>query len=165
MARDSHSKRPPGRPRAAPKPASSGPDGRSSPKKPNHVDLHLASRLRLRRILLGLSQEELGKRLGLTAQQIQKYEAGATRMSASRLHDLAAQLAVPITWFFEELPAHDQRRTAARAADGPEETSLSQLMARREAHQLVELYFGIDDEELRKKVLEMTHLLAQSARK
>lgn len=147
------------------KPASSRPDDKSSPKKPNHVDLHLAGRLRLRRILLGLSQDELGKRLGLTAQQIQKYEAGATRMSASRLHDLAGQLAVPITWFFEELEPAGQRAAAPLATPRPEETSLSQLMARREAHQLVELYFGIDDEQLRKKVLEMTHLLAQSGRK
>lgn len=165
MAKDSSSKRPQVSPKMVAKPASAAGDEKSSPKKPNHVDLHLAGRLRLRRILLGLSQDELGKRLGLTAQQIQKYEAGATRMSASRLHDLAGQLAVPITWFFEELPTPDQRRSALRAPVSTEETSLSQLMARREAHQLVELYFGIDDEQLRKKVLEMTHLLAQSARK
>ena len=162
MAKDSGAKSPKGSIR---KPASGMADDKPSPKKPNHVDLHLAIRLRLRRILLGLSQDELGKRLGLTAQQIQKYEAGATRMSASRLHDLAVQLAVPITWFFEELQPAQQRNGAATAGDGSEETNLSQLMARREAHQLVELYFGIDDEQLRRKVLEMTHLLAQSARK
>src|SRR5215475_12108612 len=76
---------------------------RISSKKPTHVDEHVGKRLRLRRNLLGLSQDELAKRLGLTSQLIQKYEAGETRISASRLYGMAVQLAVPITWFFDEL--------------------------------------------------------------
>jgi ribosome-binding protein aMBF1 (putative translation factor) len=76
---------------------------RVSSKKPTHVDEHVGKRLRLRRNLLGLSQDELARRLGLTSQLIQKYEAGETRISASRLYGIAGQLAVPITWFFDEL--------------------------------------------------------------
>ena len=76
---------------------------RLSSKKPNHVDQHVGTRLRLRRNLLDLSQDELARRLGLTAQLIQKYEAGETRISASRLYEISNQLAITITWFFEGL--------------------------------------------------------------
>ncbi|KUM25930.1 XRE family transcriptional regulator [Mesorhizobium loti] len=113
-------------------------------------------------MLLGLSQEELGKVLGLTSQQIQKYEAGETRISASRLYDLAEHLAVPITWFFEELG--DKRRMAPPASKEGERANVTELLARREARQLVELYYGIEDEQLRKKVLEVAELLSRPAK-
>jgi transcriptional regulator with XRE-family HTH domain len=130
---------------------------RLSSKKPNHVDIHVGKRLRLRRNLVGLSQDELARRLGLTSQLIQKYEAGETRISASRLYDIAGQLAVPITWFFDEL--EDKKRTSAK----PEQSSLdqdwSELVTKRESRQLLELYFAITDERLRRKVLEVAQLL------
>jgi len=114
--------------------------------------------LRLRRNLLDLSQDELARRLGLTAQLIQKYEAGETRISASRLYDVAAQLAVPITWFFEELA--DKRRISASLDQAADKTpNWSELVNRRESRQLLELYFGIPDERLRRKVLEVAQLL------
>lgn len=69
---------------------------------PDPVDLHVGGRLRLRRTLLGISQEKLGAALGLTFQQIQKYERGANRVSASKLHALSRALDVPVQWFFEE---------------------------------------------------------------
>jgi transcriptional regulator with XRE-family HTH domain len=81
-----------------------------SSKKPSHVDVHVGKRLRLRRNLLDLSQDQLARQLGLTAHLIQKYEVGETRISASRLYDVATQLAVPIMWLFEEL---DQRPAAS----------------------------------------------------
>ena len=131
---------------------------RHSSKKPNHVDQHVGRRLRLRRNLLDLSQDELARRLGLTAQLIQKYEAGETRISASRLYDVAAQLAVPITWFFEELA--EKRRISAPLDQAAEKTpNWSELVNRRESRQLLELYFGIPDERLRRKVLEVAQLL------
>ena len=88
-----------------------GAKNRVSSKKPTHVDEHVGKRLRLRRNLLGLSQDELAKRLGLTSQLIQKYEAGETRISASRLYAIAVQLAVPITWFFDELEGNPPFRS------------------------------------------------------
>jgi transcriptional regulator with XRE-family HTH domain len=128
---------------------------RLSSKKPNHVDQHVGKRLRLRRNLLDLSQDELARRLGLTPQLIQKYEAGETRISASRLYEIAGQLAVPITWFFDELEDKIQ----------PPEQSLESipdwgdLATKRESRRLLELYFGIPDERLRRKVMEVAQLL------
>lgn len=136
---------------------------KSSARKPTYVDQHVASRLRLRRVLLGLSQEELAKVLGLTSQQIQKYEAGETRISASRLYDLSGHLAVPITWFFEELEDEKSRGVSPMGEQG-EQMNVTDLMAGREARQLVELYFGIEDEQLRRKVLEVAELLRRPAK-
>jgi transcriptional regulator with XRE-family HTH domain len=130
---------------------------RLSSKKPTHVDEHVAGRLRLRRNLLGLSQDELARRLGLTSQLIQKYEAGETRISASRLYSIAAQLAVPITWFFEGL--EDKKKPSVEAEQASGTQDWSELVNKRESRQLLELYFGIADERLRRKVLEVAQLL------
>ena len=75
---------------------------RQKSDKPNPVDVHVGSRVRLRRTLLGMSQEKLGDALGLTFQQVQKYERGANRVGASRLYDLSRVLDVPVAYFFEE---------------------------------------------------------------
>src|SRR5436190_11215269 len=72
-------------------------------RRANPVDVHVGSRVRLRRMLLGMSQEKLGEQLGLTFQQIQKYEKGINRIGASRLFDLSQVLAVPVQFFYEEL--------------------------------------------------------------
>ncbi len=71
--------------------------------EPNPIDIHVGKRLRLRRLLLGLSQDRLGQMIGLTFQQIQKYENGTNRISASRLWDIAVLLEVPISFFFEDM--------------------------------------------------------------
>ena len=73
-------------------------------KVPNPIDRHVGSRVRMRRILLGMSQEKLGEALGLTFQQVQKYEKGTNRISASRLQQFSSILQVPISFFFEGLP-------------------------------------------------------------
>jgi transcriptional regulator with XRE-family HTH domain len=130
-----------------------------SSKKPNHVDQHVGRRLRLRRNLLDLSQDELAKHLGLTAQLIQKYEVGETRISASRLYDVAAQLAVPITWFFEELDQTSQPAISTERRLSERTPDWSDLVGKRESRQLLELYFGIPDQRLRRKVLEVAQLL------
>jgi transcriptional regulator with XRE-family HTH domain len=134
-----------------------GRKNRLSSKKPNHVDEHVGKRLRLRRNLVGLSQDELARRLGLTSQLIQKYEAGETRISASRLYDIAGQLAVPITWFFDEL--EDKKRTSVKSEQTPQGQDWSELVTKRESRELLELYFGIPNERLRRKVLEMAQIL------
>src|SRR6266704_1067410 len=72
--------------------------------RPSPIDVHVGSRIRLRRTLLGLSQERLGDALGLTFQQVQKYERGANRVGASRLFDLSRVLDVPISFFFDDMP-------------------------------------------------------------
>src|SRR6201996_7308929 len=77
--------------------------GRMPSGKPNPVDVHVGSRVRLRRTLLGMSQEKLGEAIGLTFQQVQKYERGANRIGASRLWDLSRVLDCPMSFFFEEM--------------------------------------------------------------
>ena len=79
-------------------------------RRANPIDVHVGSRVRLRRMLLGMSQEKLGEHLGLTFQQIQKYEKGVNRIGASRLFDLSQVLAVPVQFFYEELPVSRRRR-------------------------------------------------------
>src|SRR5215469_4848440 len=71
--------------------------------KPNPIDVHVGSRVRLRRTLLGMSQEKLGEAIGLTFQQVQKYERGANRIGASRLYDLGRVLDVPVSFFFDDI--------------------------------------------------------------
>ena len=130
---------------------------RLSSKRPNHVDRHVAKRLRIRRNLLDLSQDDLARRLGLTSQLIQKYEAAETRISASRLYEIAAQLGVPIIWFFEEL--EENKRPFIQPEQDSETANWSELVTKRESRELLEVYFGIGDERLRRKVMEVAQLL------
>ena len=76
-------------------------------RRPNPIDVHVGSRVRFRRMLLGMSQEKLAEKLGLTFQQIQKYEKGINRIGASRLFDLAQVLSVPVHFFYEDVPGAD----------------------------------------------------------
>ncbi|RPI31359.1 MAG: XRE family transcriptional regulator, partial [Hyphomicrobiaceae bacterium] len=79
-------------------------------RRPNPIDVHVGSRVRFRRMLLGMSQEKLGEKLGLTFQQIQKYEKGINRIGASRLFDLAQVLGVSVQFFYEEAPTGEVPR-------------------------------------------------------
>jgi transcriptional regulator with XRE-family HTH domain len=137
--------------------------GSALSKKPNRVDQHVARQMRLRRVLLGMSQEDLAQRLGGSPQQVQKYEAGETRISASRLYEIGQQLGVPITWFFNDLDDTSGLQVAEPgqmpAPVGKQQPHIADLMASREARDLVTTYFGISDPRLRKKLLEMAGLL------
>jgi len=84
-------------------------------RRANPIDIHVGSRVRFRRMLLGMSQEKLGEKLGLTFQQVQKYEKGINRIGASRLYDLAQVLGVPVQFFYEDAPIGESR---ADAGDG-----------------------------------------------
>jgi transcriptional regulator with XRE-family HTH domain len=133
-------------------------------KKPNLVDQHVGRRMRLRRVLLGLSQEDLAQRLGGSSQLMQKYEAGETRVSASRLYEIGQQLGVPITWFFADLDSDAGALGGIETGQVPvpldkRQRHIADLMASREARDLVSTYFAILDPRLRKKVLEMAGLL------
>ena len=78
-----------------------------SKKSPNPIDKHVGARVRMRRMMIGMSQEKLGDKLGITFQQIQKYEKGTNRIGASRLQNIALVLSVPVGFFFEGAPASD----------------------------------------------------------
>lgn len=127
-------------------------------RKPNDVDAHVGSRLRQRRMLLGISQEQLAEMLGLTFQQVQKYERGTNRVSASRLFQLARALDTPITWFFEDM---ESDRGAAEREKAEGATEDSDPMSRRETLELVRVYSRIDDRKVRKKLYEMAKALAE----
>ncbi|MBF0325923.1 MAG: helix-turn-helix transcriptional regulator [Alphaproteobacteria bacterium] len=135
--------------------------GRTPSGKPNPIDVHVGSRVRLRRTLLGMSQEHLGEALGLTFQQVQKYERGANRISASRLFDLARVLDVPVTFFYEEMDeetmAASPRHMVRATVDPPD--AAEALMAQRETLELVRAYYRIVDPEVRKQVHELAKAL------
>jgi transcriptional regulator with XRE-family HTH domain len=134
--------------------------------KPSPIDVHVGSRIRLRRTLLGMSQERLGEALGLTFQQVQKYERGANRVGASRLFDLARVLDVPISFFFDDMPeplATTYGSPAARRALGfaeAQEGFGDDTMSRRETLELVRAYYRITDSAVRKRVFELIKSLA-----
>ncbi|MGY0793202.1 helix-turn-helix domain-containing protein [Azospirillum argentinense] len=130
---------------------------------PNPVDIHVGARVRLRRTLLGMSQEKLGEALGLTFQQVQKYERGANRISASRLFDLSRALDVPISFFFDDM---SEATTAAAVTDDvcttSTDTSEPDPMAKRETLELVRAYYRIPDASVRKRLFEMTKVLGKT---
>jgi transcriptional regulator with XRE-family HTH domain len=129
--------------------------------RPSPIDVHVGSRIRLRRTLLGMSQERLGEALGLTFQQVQKYERGVNRVGASRLFDLSRVMDVPISFFFDDMPdaltgsqgTQGGRRVAgfAEAQDGFGDDTMN----RRETLELVRAYYRITDPAVRKRVFEL----------
>ncbi len=131
--------------------------GRTPSGKPNPIDVHVGSRIRLRRTLRGLSQEKLGEALGLTFQQVQKYEHGSNRIGASRLFQLATVLDVPITYFYEDIPDEIQAaspRHMAHATEEPPE-AVEEMTAQRETLELVRAYYRISDVKLRRHVMDL----------
>lgn len=131
--------------------------GRTASGAPNPVDIHVGARVRLRRTLLGMSQEKLGEAIGLTFQQVQKYERGANRVGASRLYDLSRVLEVPVSFFFDDMPdeissksVHERREMS----ESPDPFD-NDPMNRRETLELVRAYYRISDPNQRKKVFEL----------
>lgn len=123
-------------------------------KNPDPVDIHVGQRVRVRRKMLGLSQTQLGKELGVTFQQVQKYERGTNRIGSSRLFRIATALDVPVSYFFEGADIGEASASVAvEASDG-------NAFEKQETQELVEAYYRIDDERVRKKVLGLARLLA-----
>ena len=126
---------------------------------PNHpVDVHVGSRLRMRRTLLGLSQQKLGEKLNLTFQQIQKYECGANRIGASRLFELSRILDVKPAFFFEEMPTGSLLK--AIGLQEPVDEFEHEFLGKRETLELVRAYYKIDNLEVRKRVFDVIKALA-----
>ncbi len=140
--------------------------GRSPTGKPNPVDVHVGSRIRLRRTLLGMSQQKLGESIGLTFQQVQKYERGTNRVGSSRMFELARVLDVPVSYFFEEMgsdvAARGRQHAFGVAIDAPA-SGAADPMTKRETLELVRAYYKITDPKVRKRLFEMTKALASAA--
>lgn len=132
--------------------------------QPNPVDVHVGARVRQRRTLLGLSQEKLGEALGLTFQQVQKYERGANRISASRLFDLSRILDTDMNYFFEDMPPEVAAQSPGQLRGLAEEPAPYEAerdpTIKRETLELVRAYYRINNGELRKRLFEMTKALA-----
>ena len=124
---------------------------------PHPVDVHVGQRLRMRRTLLGMSQEKVAEALGLTFQQLQKYEKGANRVSASRLHELSQILDVPQSFFFEELPTNAKSRYQTISSASDEEFD---PMNKRETLEFVRAYYRIKDPAIRGRIAALTRAMA-----
>lgn len=130
-------------------------------RRPNPIDAHVGSRVRLRRMLLGISQERLGEQLGLTFQQVQKYEKGVNRIGASRLYDLSKVLNVPVQFFYDEAPVLENGVAPQPGlAEAPAEGYVSDFLASREGVELNKAYSRITDMRTRRAVLELVRALA-----
>ena len=125
---------------------------------PNPIDVHVGKRVRMRRLFLGMNQETLANALGLTFQQVQKYEGGANRVSASRLSAMADILGVPIAFFFGDLQSSDATQT-------PAEQEARQRMERPETIELVRYYYSIPDLKVREQFLEMVKAVAAATKR
>ncbi len=116
------------------------------------IDVYVGSRVRQRRVLLGMSQSRLGEQIGVTFQQMQKYESGANRVSASRLFRLSQVLAVPVQFFFEEMP---EGAIPLGAETDATETDEDVPTSARESLELLRSYYSIEDSELRRAIRHM----------
>jgi transcriptional regulator with XRE-family HTH domain len=133
---------------------------RMAGKKPNPVDTHVGSRVRLRRMLLGMSQERLGESMGLTFQQVQKYEKGVNRIGASRLFQISKILDVPIQFFFEEAPYVGDGGTARGMAEPDSEAFILEFLNSREGLELNRAFVKIGDAKVRKSVVDLVRALS-----
>lgn len=128
-------------------------------KRPNPIDIHVGSRIRLRRNMIGMSQEKLGEQLGITFQQIQKYEKGTNRVGASRLQAIGGIMNVPVSYFFEDAPQEN-----GNGLDGLEEGKApsfeADFLSSTEGIQLFRSFTRISDPKIRRRVLDLIKVLA-----
>lgn len=128
-------------------------------RDPNYIDVHVGNRIRMRRQLIGMSQEKLGELLGITFQQVQKYEKGANRISASRLYFTAKILGVPVQFFYDDLPGVEPHGGLGEARE--EDTVLSSLM-NAEGVTLAKAFRDADSAGKRKLITTIARLIAES---
>jgi transcriptional regulator with XRE-family HTH domain len=128
-----------------------------STKAPNPVDRYVGSRVRMRRIMLGMSQEKLGDALGLTFQQVQKYEKGTNRVGASRIQQISEILQVPVSFLFEGGPSGTG---AEGSSQGTSPAYVSDFLATSEGLALTRAFTRITDAKLRRSIVEMVEQIA-----
>lgn len=126
-------------------------------KKPNPIDIHVGARIRLRRNMLGMSQEKLGDHLGITFQQIQKYEKGTNRVGASRLQAIASILEVPVAFFFEDAPGNPG---VTGLAEENATTYVVDFLSSTEGLRLNRAFVRISDPKVRSRIIDLVRALA-----
>lgn len=130
------------------------------PKSPNPIDIHVGSRVRLRRMLIGMSQEKLGEKLDLTFQQIQKYEKGANRIGSSRLYKISQILEVPVQFFFDDLPEELTEASTSGFSESTDTTFVMDFVSSSEGLQLNTAFNRISDAETRRRIVDLVKTLA-----
>jgi transcriptional regulator with XRE-family HTH domain len=131
-------------------------------KVPNPIDKYVGSRVRMRRLMLGMSQEKLGDKLGITFQQVQKYEKGTNRVSASRLQAMSDILQVPVPFFFEGAPQTGGR--VRKGAEAPSPAYVSDFLANSDGLKLVKAFTQIGDATLRRSVVRLVEEIVGEGR-
>ena len=131
-------------------------------RRPNPIDIHVGGRVRFRRMLLGMSQEKLGERLGLTFQQVQKYEKGINRIGASRLFDLSQVLGVPVQFFYDEAPGGYEQPSSSQPgfADRQAESYIVEFLNSRDGLELNKAFVRITDAKVRRSIVDLVRSLA-----
>ena len=131
-------------------------------KTPNAIDRHVGSRLRMRRVLMGMSQERLGDHLGVTFQQVQKYEKGLNRMGASRLQNASRALEVPVEFFFRDAPQFEAQPHGhpASAGNSVDSNFVADFLSSNEGVELNQAFVRIKDRRLRRRIVELVRAAA-----
>lgn len=130
-------------------------------RRANPIDQHVGNRVRMQRMLLGMSQEKLGEALGLTFQQVQKYEKGVNRIGASRLHELSRVLGVPIQYFYDDAPSLIANGTQQPGmAERPPEKYVPDFLSTRDGVELNKAFARITDPKVRKSIVDLVRSLA-----
>lgn len=129
-------------------------------KKPDPIDAHVGSRVKLRRVMVGMSQEKLGDALGITFQQIQKYEKGTNRISASRMQQICNALKVPVSFFYEDAPGAGGN-TNPGLSEASATTYVADFMNSTEGIQLNRAFVRIKNPAVRRKIVELVRTLAE----
>jgi transcriptional regulator with XRE-family HTH domain len=132
-----------------------------STKSPNPIDRHVGSRVRMRRMMLGMSQEKLGDALGLTFQQVQKYEKGTNRIGASRLQQISEILQVPVAFFFEGAPSVPGRASGMSEQASP--SYVSDFLATSDGLALTKAFVQIKDAKLRRRIVDLVEAIVDRA--
>jgi len=134
-------------------------------KAPNPIDKHVGSRVRMRRMMLSMSQEKLGNALGLTFQQVQKYEKGTNRIGASRLQQIAHILQVQVSFFFEGAPNVATSSRMEGMSEAPSPAYVSEFLATSDGLAITKAFMRITDSKLRRRIVELVEQIAASEKR
>ena len=129
-------------------------------KAPNPIDKHVGSRVRMRRMMLSMSQEKLGGALGLTFQQVQKYEKGTNRIGANRLQQISQILQVPVAFFFEGAPTFHPQNESEGMGEAPSPTYVSDFLATSDGLALTKAFMEIKEPKLRRRIVDLVEEIA-----
>jgi transcriptional regulator with XRE-family HTH domain len=134
-------------------------------KSPNPIDKHVGSRVRMRRMMLSMSQEKLGDALGLTFQQVQKYEKGTNRIGASRLQQISQILQVSVSFFFDGAPHVPGTGRAEGMGEAPSPAYVSDFLATSDGLALTKAFMRISDSKLRRRIVDLVEQIAASEKR